>query len=183
MSNYLEKYHLKKVELVKGRPKVNYLDYLKAHHRSEKIGVVKLPTKRKIPQHRNYFNNDSEERTPNTAHKTEKHIKLESTPLIEDFAVKQKREASPKHMHRAHKSLNFKSGKDNSTGAKIINTIQDFLSKIMRNNEGCACGDPCPWSNKFFRWVDVPLEIIKDHYIKLLIRWESLLQPENNREG
>jgi hypothetical protein len=25
----------------------------------------------------------------------------------------------------------------------------------------------------------VPLEIIKDHYIKLLIRWESMLQPHH----
>ena len=41
----------------------------------------------------------------------------------------------------------------------------------MRNNEGCNCGEPCPWGAKFFRWVDVPLDIIKGHYSMLLGRW------------
>jgi hypothetical protein len=60
--------------------------------------------------------------------------------------------------HRSHKSLNFKSANDHTTGAKILNSIQDFFIKIMNNNQnGCSCGDPCPWSLKFFRWVDVPL--------------------------
>ena len=53
--NYLEKYHLKKVEPVKGRPKNIYADYLKMHQRVEKVGVVKPAVKRKIPAHRNYF--------------------------------------------------------------------------------------------------------------------------------
>jgi hypothetical protein len=65
---------------------------------------------------------------------------MDSSPLIEDFPAKLKREETPtKNIHRAHKSLNFKSGKDSSAGAKILNTIQDFLSKIMRNNDGCSC--------------------------------------------
>lgn len=63
MSNYLEKYHLKKVEPVKSRPRINYLDYLKMHSRPEKVGVVKVPNKRKIP-HRNYFR--GEEDRPST---------------------------------------------------------------------------------------------------------------------
>jgi hypothetical protein len=63
MSNYLEKYHLKKVEPVKSRPRVNYIEYLKSQQRHEKIGVVKVPTKHKIP-HRNYFRNGPD---PSTA--------------------------------------------------------------------------------------------------------------------
>jgi hypothetical protein len=69
MSNYLEKYHLKKVEPVKGRPKNIYVEYMKMHQRAEKVGVVKPPLKRKIPPHRNYFQKE-EERAPVTAHKT-----------------------------------------------------------------------------------------------------------------
>lgn len=60
-------------------------------------------------------------------------------------------------MHRTHKSLNFKSGKDQSTGTKFLNTIQGFINKIMRSNEGCNCSDPCPWASQFFKWVEVPL--------------------------
>lgn len=91
MSNYLEKYHLKKVEPVKSRPRISYIDYLKMHQRPEKTSTVKAQPKRKIPHnhHRNYFGQDPD-RTPNTAYKTEKNIKMDSTPLTEDFSIKQK---------------------------------------------------------------------------------------------
>jgi hypothetical protein len=138
MSNYLEKYHLKKVEPVKSRPRVNYIDYLKMQQRPEKIGVVKIPTKRKIP-HRNYFRSEAE--TPSatlpTAH-TEKQIKMDSSPLI-DIPERKPLDSPVKNPHRVHKSLNFKTNKDGFTGTRILNSIQDFLSRMMRGNEGCSC--------------------------------------------
>jgi len=52
-------------------------------------------------------------------------------------------ELEEKVSHRSHKSLNFKSGKDNSTGTKIITAVQGFFNKFMKSNEGCNCGEPC----------------------------------------
>jgi len=87
-------------------------------------------------------------------------------------------------VHRVHKSLNFKSNKDNSTGGKILNTLQGFFNKIMKSNDGCNCGEPCPWANIFFKWVDVPYDLINNLYTKNLNKWEnSLKQVDSQSEN
>lgn len=63
---------------------------------------------------------------------------MESNSFIGDLSPKRPN-TNIKSNHRAHKSLNFKSGKDSSAGAKIITTIQDFFSKFLKNSEGCGC--------------------------------------------
>lgn len=85
--------------------------------------------------------------------------------------------------HRSHQSLNFKSAKETSTGTKILSSIQDFFNKLMRSNEGCSCGDPCPYAIKFFQWADVPYQVVKDHYFKVLNGWEEAMKANPNESS
>jgi hypothetical protein len=61
-------------------------------------------------------------------------------------------------------------------GVKILHTFQGFFNRIMKQNDGCSCGEPCPWADLFLKWVDVPYELIGNLYTKNLSKWENLLK-------
>lgn len=183
MSNYLEKYHLKKVEPVKSRAKISYQDYMKMQQRPEKTGLVKVAPKRKIPPpHRNYFQKD-DPRTPISTPKTEPVSRGEPNLPGELCLSREKRESPPRERVGEGKSLSFKTSKDSSAGAKIINSIQEFFNRMLESGEGCECGEPCPWGSKFFNWVDVPFGIVRSHYQKTLSKWQEQLREEGEGEG
>jgi hypothetical protein len=51
---------------------------------------------------------------------------------------------------------------------------------MLESSEGCDCGEPCPWGKKFFVWVDVPFEIVRSHYQKILSKWQDVLREEGS---
>ena len=57
----------------------------------------------------------------------------------------------------------------------ILNTIQGFFKDLLDSEDGCRCEEPCPEATRLFQWVDVPLEIIKDHYTTVTGKWRGVI--------
>lgn len=69
-------------------------------------------------------------------------------------------------------------------GVKILHTFQGFFNRIMKPNDandGCSCGEPCPWAQLFLKWVDVPYDLISNLYTKNLNKWENSLKQADSQ--
>ena len=47
---------------------------------------------------------------------------------------------------------------------KILNSVQNFFTRIIKPDNGCICDEPCEWAEKLFKWIDTPEFLVADHY-------------------